>query len=110
MEDSRKRRDVDTRDGRRSEGGKARRNSRFLTTTKRFSYRFLYRSLVTQTHYGFATQSTETRETHQSPRIYRILPAVISPFDATLFLTQQNSSLDITTLTYICRGSNLHRY
>ena len=40
----------------------------------------------------FATQSTETRETDQSPHNYGILPAVISPFDATLFLTQQNSA------------------
>ena len=39
-----------------------------------------------------ATQSTETRETDQALRNYRTLPASISPFDATLFLTQQNSS------------------
>ena len=39
-----------------------------------------------------ATQSTGTRETNRSPRNYRTLPAIISPFVATLFLTQQNSS------------------
>ena len=39
-----------------------------------------------------ANQSTATRETDQSRRNYRTLPTIISPFDATLFLTQQNSS------------------
>ena len=39
-----------------------------------------------------ATQSTETRETDQSLRNYRTLRAIISSFDGTLSLTQQNSS------------------
>ena len=39
-----------------------------------------------------ANQSTETRDTDQSPGNYRTLPVIIRPFDATLFLTQQNSS------------------
>ena len=38
------------------------------------------------------TQSTETRDTDQSPGNYRTLLASISPFDATLSPTQQNSS------------------
>ena len=38
-----------------------------------------------------STQSTETRESDQSPPTYRTLPAIISCFDVTLFLTQQNS-------------------
>ena len=39
-----------------------------------------------------ATRSTETRDTDQSPGNYRTLPVIISSFDVTFFLTQQNSS------------------
>ena len=39
-----------------------------------------------------ATQSTETRDSDPSPRNYSTLPVIISSFDVTLFLTQQNSS------------------
>ena len=39
-----------------------------------------------------ATRSTETRDTDPSPGDHRTLPVIISPFNATLFLTQQNSS------------------
>ena len=55
------------------------------------------------------TQSTETQDTDPSPSNYRALPVIIRSFDANLFLTQENSSSDMTSLTYICFGSKLHR-
>ena len=42
-------------------------------------------------HVLSTTQSAETRDTDQSPGNYRTIPESISPFDATLFLTQKNS-------------------
>ena len=39
-----------------------------------------------------AAQSTGTRDFTPSSRNQRTLPAIIGPFDATLFLTQQSSS------------------